>query len=46
MFPLKQSDDKNTREREKYLVQHATTSRLLDSTLPQLQRALNIDAKK
>ena len=46
MFPLNQSDDKNTREREKYLVQHATTSRLLDSALPQLQRALNIDAKK
>ena len=46
MFPLNQSDDKNTREHEKYLVQHATTSRLLDSALPQLQRALNIDAKK
>ena len=46
MFPLNPSDDKNTREREKYLVQHATTSRLRDSTLPQLQRALNTDDKK
>ena len=46
MFALNQSDDRNTRDHEKYVVQHATTTRLPDSALPHLQRALNIDAKK
>ena len=41
MFPLNQNYDKNTREREKYVVQHARTSRLKDSAIPQMQRMLN-----
>ena len=41
MFPLNQNYDKNTREREKYVVQHARTSRLRDSAMPQMQRMLN-----
>ena len=46
MFPLNTFDAVDVRLREKYHVQHARGSRLLDSTLPQLQRALNEDARK
>ena len=46
MFPLNSAEDCNTRDREMYFVQHARTNRLRDSTLPQLQRALNLDLKK
>ena len=38
--------DKNTRDREMYNVQHARTSRLKDSALPQMQRMLNADVRK
>ena len=44
MFPLNTFDAVDVRLREKYHVQHARGSRLLDSTLP--QRALNEDARK
>ena len=40
MIPLNQNYT-NTREREKYVVQHARTSRLKDSAIPQMQRMLN-----
>ena len=43
MFPLNTGVDKNTRDRGKYWVQHAETSRLRDSAIPQMQRALNLD---
>ena len=46
LFPLNISDDKNTRDREMYNVQHARTSRLKDSALPQMQRMLNADVRK
>ena len=42
MFPL--NTNKKTKHREKYQVQHASHTRLLNSTIPQLQRALNADA--
>ena len=45
MFPLNTVDAVDVRLREKYHVQHARGSRLLDSTLPQLQRALNEDVR-
>ena len=44
MFPLNESNQLDNRHREKYHVQHATTGRLRDSALPQMQRALNMDA--
>ena len=43
MFPLNSVDHHNIRNREKYTVQHAKHSRLLNSAIPQLQRALNND---
>ena len=44
MFPLNDCNQLENRHREKYYVQHATTGRLRDSALPQMQRALNLDA--
>ena len=46
LFPLNTADDKNTRDHETYHVVHATTGRLLNSAVPQMQRALNLDARK
>ena len=47
MFPLNPNTQQdNLRFPEKYMVQHATTGRLLDSAIPQMQRALNVDAAK
>jgi hypothetical protein len=47
MFPLNHNTQQdNLRFTEKYMVQHATTGRLLDSAIPQMQRALNVDAAK
>ena len=49
MFPLNIIDidaQSNLGNTEKFHVQFANTSRLLDSAIPQLQRALNADAKK
>ena len=45
MFPLNPSTV-NTRNREKYFVQPARTDRLTNSTVPQLQRALNQNASR
>ena len=45
MFPLNTGEDKNTRDRGKYWVQHTQNPRLLNSAIPQLQRALNEDAR-
>ena len=45
MFPLNDCNLLENRHREKYYVQHATTGRLRDSALPQMQRALNLDAE-
>ena len=45
MFPLNPPNEFNIRNKEKYVVQHAKHSSLLDSSIPQLQRALNNDAK-
>ena len=45
MFPLNTMEDKNTRDRETYKVQYASTSRLRDSAIPQLQRMLNADVR-
>ena len=45
MFPLANNNDHDLRTKEKYLVQKSRTSRLLHSTIPQLQRALNHDAQ-
>ena len=44
MFPTNKQNVYNVRNPEKFKVQHAKTSRLRDSTIPQLQRALNLDA--
>ena len=41
MFPLKPQVEKNLRSSEKFLVQSSKTDRLLNSSIPQLQRALN-----
>ena len=47
IFPLNPDVDlHDLRTHPKYKVQFASTSRLLDSAVPQLQRALNIDALK
>ena len=43
MGPLNTGEDKNTRDMGKYWVQHAQKSRLRDSAIPQMQRALNLD---
>ena len=45
MFPLNNTDAIDVRHRDKFQVQFAKGSRLLDSAIPQLQRALNDDAK-
>ena len=42
MFPL----NANPMSKEKYVVQFASTSRLKDSSIPQMQRALNADTRK
>ena len=44
LFPLNTADDKNKRDHKTYHVVHATTGRLLNSAVPQMQRALNLDA--
>ena len=47
IFPLNpDADPHDLRTHQKYKVQFASTSRLLDSAVPQLQRALNLDALK
>ena len=46
MFPLNKNPDYKIRQKSKYLVQFASTSRLKDSAIPQLQRALNREANK
>ena len=46
MFPVKTTHDYATRNPEKFIVQRARTSRLRNSSVPQLQRALNHDFKK
>ena len=47
MFPLNPNmEQDNPRFPEKYLVKYASTGRLLDSAIPQMQRALNADAAK
>jgi hypothetical protein len=46
MFPLNNNPDHDIRTRQKYHVQFASTSRLKNSAIPQLQRALNKDALK
>ena len=46
MFPINSVYVLTNREREFFYVQHASTSRLRDSTIPQLQRALNLDLKR
>ena len=46
MFPLNTNNMVDVRQREKYHVQYAKGSRLLNSSIPQLQRALNDDAMK
>ena len=46
MFPVNSNLDQNLRVTQKYKVQFASTSRLRDSAIPQLQRALNQDALK
>ena len=46
MFPLNKNPDYKIRQKAKYLVQFASTSRLKDSAIPQMQRALNIEANK
>ena len=45
MFPLNTEHQVNTRDAEKYKVNFGSTGRLMDSAIPQLQRALNEDAK-
>ena len=44
MFPQNTKVEFNLRSREKFQVQHTNTDRLLHSSIPQLQRALNKDA--
>ena len=45
LFPLNTNQvQDNLRQKEKYKVQFASTSRLLNSSIPQMQRALNADA--
>ena len=46
MFPLNSFSEHSTRHQEKYKVQMARTSRLRDSSIPQMQRLLNSDALK
>ena len=46
MFPLNSTVKCNLRNREKFKVQPSKTDRLLNSSIPQLQRALNKDYAK
>ena len=46
MFPLNDKVNYNLRQHESYYVQPARTNRLRDSSIPQMQRALNKQAKK
>ena len=46
MFPLKPATKYNTRKQEKFKVQFAKTSRLRNSAIPQVQRALNTNSNK
>ena len=46
MFPSKPVTKHNTRKQEKFEVQFAKTSRLKNSAIPQLQRALNANFNK
>jgi hypothetical protein len=47
VFPLKQGENKNVRNREKYEVFHANTERYKTSPIPYLQRLLNqMEAEK
>ena len=43
MFPLNNTEVADMRQKQKYQVKFAKTSRLLKSSIPQLQRALNDD---
>ena len=45
MFPLNPPNQCNTRDSEKFRVKFARTDRLLNSSIPQLQRLLNEDAR-
>ena len=45
MFPINTENSHYLRNPDKYLVQHAKTSRLMNSSIPQLQRLLNYDAQ-
>ena len=46
MFPVNTNETQdNLRSMEKYKVQFARKSRLRDSSIPSLQRALNADAR-
>ena len=46
MFPLNKPQQYETRKYEKYYVQPGRTSRLKHSSIPQMQRLLNLDAQK
>ena len=46
MFPLNPEQKYWTRHHEKFLVQKARTSRLTYSSIPQMQRLLNSDARR
>ena len=46
MFPMNNSSGHFTRKQEKFKVQRARTSRLRDSSIPQMQRLLNEHTKK
>jgi hypothetical protein len=46
MFPLNLDHQVNTRDSDKFKVKFARTGRLLDSSIPQMQRALNNDVNK
>ena len=46
MFPLNETNTHNTRDMDKYQVDFTHRARLMNSAIPQLQRALNMDAKQ
>ena len=46
MFPLKRDIGIEVRNREKYQVKFASHSRLMNSSIPEIQRLLNQDARK
>ena len=45
MSPLNVDQEVDTREAAKFKVKFARTNRLLDSAIPKMQRALNVDAR-